>query len=378
MLKFAFVFLSLISSFSFIYLPLDNKEIGLNIEDKCYYKEKESFKEYVSSCPEGYYCKKKNFNNDEFIIGVCLNYTHSLKLNNEECTSDEECNPNLKCINKICSLPSSGSPYQSIDPVSNENNYYCAENTFAIDSSGSLTCTDKIDNNLKDRCYYKSSDGQEQTAYPIYMKVKGEKVLSGNKDYVENILSNDIGSLEIKDSKFVENEIACSTGIALYFNNEKGITQPTNDIKEKICVEVKGVSLTSSNKCSIRYIKGNEESIYGENVNSELYDENDFTNCEFIMLKQDLFQNYLKIYNNLKEECSKGKYYDEPYTCGDDELRKLWYYYNNPQDYLLYKNDPDIISYLVQYNYPNTYEKKANSKGLLINLYFIFFILLSL
>ena len=31
----------------------------------------------------------------------------------------------------------------------------------------------------------------------------------------------------------------------------------------------------------------------------------------------------------LGNECSNIKYYDEPYTCKNDELRKLYYFYNN-------------------------------------------------
>ena len=47
--------------------------------------------------------------------------------------------------------------------------------------------------------------------------------------------------------------------------------------------------------------------------------------------------------NEIKEEiCENVRFYDEPFSCGNDTLRKLWYYYNNVDNYLLYKNDEDI------------------------------------
>jgi hypothetical protein len=84
----------------------------------------------------------------------------------------------------------------------------------------------------------------------------------------------------------------------------------------------------------------------------------------------------------LKSECENGKYYEEPYTCWNDELRKLWYYYKKPKDYLLYEDDYQVITYLTESSYPTsneTIKETSKSKGLLIkiNLYLIILILLS-
>ena len=61
--------------------------------------------------------------------------------------------------------------------------------------------------------------------------------------------------------------------------------------------------------------------------------------------------------NVVKNNCDQNKYYSEPSTCGDDELRKLFYFYSNPGTYLAYKNEEVITEYLIQMKYP-TYNAK--------------------
>ena len=51
--------------------------------------------------------------------------------------------------------------------------------------------------------------------------------------------------------------------------------------------------------------------------------------CEFIMTKIKLFKDYLNKMEELKEYCIEASYISEPFTCGNDELRKLWFYYNH-------------------------------------------------
>jgi hypothetical protein len=38
-------------------------------------------------------------------------------------------------------------------------------------------------------------------------------------------------------------------------------------------------------------------------------------------------------------------------TCRDDELRKWYYFYDNPGEYILYQNEPQIMEYLIQQDY---------------------------
>ena len=59
---------------------------------------------------------------------------------------------------------------------------------------------------------------------------------------------------------------------------------------------------------------------------------------------------FSEFYDNRKRT---NKHLDEPFTCGKDELRDLWAYYNAPEYYLLYKNEQSIYEYLIQSYYPD-------------------------
>ena len=52
-------------------------------------------------------------------------------------------------------------------------------------------------------------------------------------------------------------------------------------------------------------------------------------------------------------------YPEEPKTCRDNELRKWYYFYENPEEYLLYRNEPQVMDYLVQQDYP-TYTSNSS------------------
>lgn len=399
MLKLAFIIASLFSSFLFLYRPIiDYTIFDFYVKDMCYYKKSNDFIEYVRACEKGSHCIKSNYSTgaNTHEIGICQEYIAAFKKFNEPCTKNE-CNTNLTCESNKCSLPGGNSPpYMITDPLSRKINYYCNDNSIAIlkndsDSDPSNYPKCRTSNDFKDKCITYNGNKEIKTA-PGYMKVYGNidvKESSGIYSK-QNVLTAEIGSIKVNTNSFVEDEMACETGSALYFYLDKNVTPPSkysssnipSEEPSKICVNVTGISLDSSGKCIIRYNNGEGESIYGYNVNATLYNKNNFDDCELIMLKQKLFQAYLKIYKDYKNECENGKYYEEPYTCGNDELRKLWYYYNNPKEFLLYEDDYQVISYLIESNYPTsneTIKETPKSKGLLIkiNLFLIFLILLS-
>ena len=102
------------------------------------------------------------------------------------------------------------------------------------------------------------------------------------------------------------------------------------------------------------------------------------------MTKIELVKDYFIKFDKLKTHCIEGKFYNEPFTCENDELRKIWYYYNHPEEYLLYKNDEEILEYLINEAYPtpiskvkNETEKKQNLSRFLNNKYFLFLLLLA-
>ena len=84
-----------------------------------------------------------------------------------------------------------------------------------------------------------------------------------------------------------------------------------------------------------------------------------------------MFKKYTAVFTEEKQkECEKNKYYDEPQTCRDNELRKLYFYYQNPEYYELYYDEDgknnDVINYFIQSSY-----KSYQSSGFLSFKYFI-------
>ena len=142
----------------------------------------------------------------------------------------------------------------------------------------------------------------------------------------------------------MEDPRACKSGYALNFYGDKNITQPTDDTSGnmfKMCVTVNEVQKDNSN-CYIKYSIGEKTNIYNTaKIPDNIIDTNE---CEFIMTKIELFKEYTTKMNEIKDTCTTVNFYDEPFTCGNDELRKLWYFYNHIEMYLLYKNDEDIIN----------------------------------
>lgn len=357
-------FLITLFSYSFlkIYFPLIKKEIDLNIDNLCYYTD-DGAKYYVKACDKGYDCHQRTIAPNQE-IGICLEYNPGFKKYKEECSKDSECYIGLKCIDKQCIVNEGEEPYQYTDTSSNKKYYYCFDGGNSNDSDGQ-TCQ-KSD---KHECFNKTSDNKFYSSE--YLKVCGK--FNDDKTIVS---TSNIGELE--DGSFVADALACKSGFTLYFDNQGKEYQR--------CVTIKGVEEYDS-KCLIRYTIGNEEEEFIYKPNEHFYSNNTFTNyddCNVIMTQIELIQDYLSKFNKLKAHCEEKKFYNEPFTCENDELRKIWYYYNHPEDYLLYKDDEEILDYLVAEAYPTPKSKleeeeknKKNSSGFLVKNYFLLLLLLA-
>lgn len=124
----------------------------------------------------------------------------------------------------------------------------------------------------------------------------------------------------------------------------------------------------------IRNLNENDDKSDDETIN--------YNDCNRIMTKIELFQNYLNIFNKLKTHCENGKFYNEPFTCENDELRKLWYYYNKPYNYLMYRNNEELLDFLIESEYPTPMSKikgnnTTNSGGFYNNKYILLLLLLA-
>lgn len=388
--KTIFIFICLISTLLCdTYLPY-KKDKDFDIEGLCAYS-KNSIN-YVKPCEEGKYCK--DMANDLAICSALPNKT-TLQSEGEACKNDFECEDDLYCRNSKCSVSSTGdcgnnqSPYLTYDYNNGRNTWVCKETKYL------------------DYCYYRdltlqtgggfaefsSSPSLDYSYNPfkvcgkIEIKKRTETNL-GDVYAIQSIESTYIGTL--KDGEWVYDERACESGYALYFYGDGTLVDPAPNYHGddshsmfKKCVTPKSIDTTSSSECVITYgdnekynvNQGSLRSRRTISINRNSFEYNSIPSnglCINNLLKKlEMFKKYIAVFTEEKQkECEKNKYYDEPKTCRDNELRKLYYYYQNPEFYELYYDEDgknnDVINYFIQRSY-----KSYQSSGFLSFKYFI-------
>ena len=91
------------------------------------------------------------------------------------------------------------------------------------------------------------------------------------------------------------------------------------------------------------------------------------------MKKYDLFIKYIQSMGRCKDIIN----YDEPYTCGDPELIKYFYFYFHPDEYKLYKDEKQVAECLLQNAYQAYKASDTGLKGSNLNVkYFMLLLIL--
>lgn len=386
--KTIFIFICLISAlFCSTYLPY-KKDKDFDIEGLCEYSKNSIY--YVKPCEEGKYCK--GMGNDLSICSDVPNIT-TLQTQGETCKNDFECEYGLYCRNSKCSISNdcnnNESPYLT---TYNGRPYWICKQTKYLDY-----------------CYYRDltlqSNGEfaESPSLPSLdysynpfkvcgkMEIKKRTVTNFGDIYaIQSIESTYIGTL--KDGEWVYDERACESGFALYFYGDGTLVDPapnyTGDDEHsmfKKCVTPKSFEKTSSSDCVVTY--GDNDEKYNVNQKDirnrktilnrnyrfsyESLSSIELSCSDYLLKELEMFKKYTAVFTEEKQkECEKNKYYDEPQTCRDNELRKLYYYYKNPEFYELYYDEDgknnDVINYFIQSSY-----KSYQSSGFLSFKYFI-------
>ena len=363
------LFVSIFSSiFSSTYAPWHLRKFEYSVSDMCSYEGDSPDFEYVKPCPKNYYCDQVESGGHN--IGVCKQYFKAVKTLGDSCVSDIECDSGLKCStsasSSICTIDStSKTPYSVSDAVSG-NYYYCQEGSFALQKTYSASgvtyyeCTLSTNVMNGQKCY---DNENNYRILPSFSKLCGKQEINydgSNKNYVlKNTGMAAIGSVDA--GEFVEDEKACKSGYALYFYGNKK-TEKESDVRSgihKMCVNIIGVETKSNGNCiSFKYSlnDGIEHSyVISQLPNDFSIVKNDYQNGDYrnLMTKLELFKKFLDKKTSIGECTYDKKYLNEPFTCGNDELRELWGYYNAPQYYLLYRNEPAIVEHLIQGIYPD-------------------------
>ncbi len=384
MIKNIILFISVISVSLSTYRPMSKKTIdfGSNV---CHYREYDSSSsssqiEYVKPCQEGKYCYHTEIS--DYQLYTCETRPNNKKKIGESCTTDFECaDSSLECTQNTCQIKED-SAYVLYTPT----NYVCVAHCKStqipfIKSSDPfqyVSCenppasTSKTDFN---KFYVKKNDVEYKVCgepYQVPGKINFKTRASGDYE-VDTIDFADIGSLPVGTP--VYDEKACETGFALYFYGDGTLIKQTGYSNMYLhCANLK--EILSNYEVVYSLSDGTEKIYYTNRVSNPYHNTLSFTKHKD-EVKLEMFKNYRDKLNGILTQCKNDYDYTEPYTCKNDELRKWFYFYNNPDKYMLYKDEKEIIDYLLQQNYGDYYSTgSTGSSGFIAFKYFFYLLIL--
>ena len=382
MIKLILLFTSILSLSLSTYRPMSSRTIDFG-DNICYYQEYDSGSnagssiEYVKPCPEGKHCESTEGSN--YQLHTCETLPKYRNTFNADCSTDFECGTGLKCSGSKCVINEIYHVNDIIFHCEDTNKLPLAQVLPTITFSCFLP-TNTQKSTFENKFYITLEDG---TAYyiglepykvPGIIHLKQDSVTKDyDKDYIE---SSYIGKVEV--GQFVEDERACESGIALYFYGNEELTKPSDITSAtanmyKRCVNLKEVL---SDDMIVYSLSDGKEKIYNKNELSSTYKSKLVFSFKSLT-KLEMFKNYKEKLHSILEQCIKDYDYTEPYTCKNNELRKWWYFYSKPEEYMLYKDHKQVIDYLVQYAYYDYYQDESNGLRALKYMFYLL-ILLSL
>ena len=399
MSKQIFILLSLFILCSSYLRPMEkNSKFG---DDICKYED--ASYEYVRPCEKGKYCLDEDSGSNEFYVCQDLpEAQEGLNTIDEKCSSDFDCESNLKCVGGYCKLvgcadyPIKVSGIYTCLPSSMKAAEGVCESYGYTESPGFSTL-----DSSKDK--FGNPTGKSQFCGLLDFHNMGNQ----NYDVIEKKYAY-VGSVE--NGKYVSDEILCKSGFALFYYPEGNLKDPysgatsggSTNTMYKMCVTPISIdhndpllstqkSLTSSpssSSCVIYYKEKDDDTTIkkynsdqlpnsARNPSSPDYDRNGINGiyysrrstfaedlCELTDYEFKIkFQQFKEYTSNLKEEdrdtCgflegSTSSY--RRYSCNNNALIKSWYFYKNPKNYVVYNNRKKlevVLNYLIQKEYPS-------------------------
>ena len=338
--------LSLLTETFIYYRPMSKKSIDFG-DDVCYYEDisDNSQLKYVKGCPSGKSCQMVATNsNDQYNIHTCqVIMSVSKKESGDNC--DEglyECEDDLTCSSGKCS---SG--------AHDEDTNVCT--TIKKTTGGTESCiTDSTQiATIGELCFSKDSDTSNEITYthmsPSSKVCKELQIIQKESTEGQYYIKSKkmVNIYSIQDGNYVEqdsNEF-CQSGFSLFFyGNGKMISSDSDTVMFKRCVTILALNkLTSSNYIIKFKISNGNEYIYDTSHLPDTYKSLQNTECDRY---SHLFMTRLEIL----------KYKLEEYKTNGESSNKYikWdYLYEKPEEYLLYKDQIDVLDYLIQISKPS-------------------------
>ena len=351
-------------SLSSIYAPMSTRTFDFQVDDICKYQKTSTDFIYVEPCEKDYSCESI-YSSGSQQIGVCRkNVQEEISFFGSSCEEDDDCYGNIKCVDKKCTLEENDTPLYL-------DKYYCPDSLIPVQTdSGNYKCEKRDKNEMDGLCYLKTESGTIKNASPDYLKVCGEISLDkAENNYAKLKTSvNSLGSID--NGKFVEDPMACKSAFTLFFYPNGKISNPSPttvpNTPYQMCIQFNGIEYKKSGSCKINYIIGENKFIYDFDKTDISAYSSPTSICSYfkvIEARLDLLNQYINKVNELGDECIKSNFYDEPHTCRNDEVRKLYYFYNHIDEYLLYKNEDEISEYILQEIYPSYGVKFSKTDG---------------
>lgn len=366
--------------------------------------------EYVKPCEKGKYClEEDSTGSDLYICQPLPEVQEGLNILNDKCSSDFDCEMNLKCISGVCSKKC---PSTNESPVKDYNNdlYDCKD-----------TSTEKAADGI---CFLQEYDNSGVAKTPKYGNPTGKGQIcglysnfydQGNQNYIlSEIKYAYIGSVE--NGNYVSDEILCKSGFALYYYPKGNLQDPYNGSSSfsnnlyKMCVTpiaiehndplllTSKLTLQHQSSCVIYYKEKDEDTTIKKYNVEQLTSKNLYSSsnlnelCHYSDYEFKIkFQHFKEYTTNLKEEqrdkCgdlrtyseyyNSNKYNYRRYSCDNSALIKSWYFYTNPRDYIVYNNREKlevVLNYLIQKDNPSYEFSHILNINYLIYLLFLLFL----
>ena len=329
------------------YMPMTKRTVEFG-EEICRYEEyKDQYKSrnlitYVKPCEAGKICKQQGTTND-YNLYACQPLDFEYDNSGKTCQTKDN---HIHDLTTHTDYYANGIDCTDESCIKGTCGQFCPVGQVKDPQATEFTCMNDPNFCIE----YDSNENPTKSYSPAKNKGCAEIELGGDtngKNYKKKKLySNYIASID--DGKFIYSISYmnyCKSGYALFFYGNGNLANPNTDLQPSEtmylrCVTILGIDsnkiikYTIDNGDEMYYDYDKLPSSYKSQIKSNIVDD------EYLMVKVELFKNYKQKMDDLN--CRETGCKDE------DEITKLKYFYYNPDKYLLYKDEPQVVEYLIK------------------------------